>query len=92
MPCSTTGLSMNINWVFIAGAEGRLEYLGFHSHSEYDWIRAFKGRGIEGLSHSKLPKNLLYFLYRFPRSHVPREILLIGSNFTAARIIQSAKQ
>lgn len=56
------------------GAADGLEYLSFHSCRECGVIMASKNRGVDGLSHFQLPKNWLYCLYRFPGSHVLREI------------------
>lgn len=64
----------------ITGDGGRLEYLGFHSYSEYGSIRAFKEKGTDGLSHFQLLKNLLYLFCRLPGSHLPREILIMEPN------------
>lgn len=41
-------------------------------HSKCGLIKAFKNRGIDGLSHSQLPKNLSYILCVFPGSLMPR--------------------
>lgn len=46
--------------------------------SECGLTRAFKDRGIDGPSHSQLPKNLLYLVCRFLGSHGTREIFVIG--------------
>lgn len=61
-----------------AGAGRGLEKLHFHSCRECGPIRAFKDRGINCLSHSQLPKNLLYPLYKFPGIHVPEDKYSIG--------------
>ena len=71
---------------------GRAGGSGFHSHGECDRSRAFKSRSLEGLSYSQIPKNLSYFLYGYPESHMPREIPLIGLSLPVARITQSAKE
>ena len=41
----------------ILGAGDDLEYLGFHTCSEWDLTCTFKDRGINGLSHFQLPNN-----------------------------------
>lgn len=56
----------------ISGARGRLENVGFHYCSKFALIRAFKYRNTDYLSPSQLPKNMLYLLYRFAGSQVPR--------------------
>lgn len=65
----------------IPNAGDGLEYLGFHSYSNLAQSRASKG--VDGLCHSPIPKNLLYFLYRFPESHMPREVPFIGTSLPA---------
>lgn len=62
----------------ISGARGRLENVGFHYCSKFALIRAFKYRNTNYLSPSQLPKNMLYLLYRFAGSQVPRQLLLTG--------------
>lgn len=71
---------------------GQTEYLGFHCYIDCGLVRAFKVRAINGLSHSQPPKELLYFLYRFPWSHVPRETLLIEPSRPEAKVIQSIRE
>ena len=48
---------------------------------------AFKDRRIDVLSHSHLPKNLLYLLYRFPGSHMSKEIPSLGQDSLQDRTI-----
>ena len=67
----------------IPGTGGGLEYLGFHSCSQCGPIRAFKDRGVGGLSHSQLSKDSLSLLYRFPGFHTLRQISLIGPRLPA---------
>lgn len=61
------------------------EYPGFYVCSEWSLIVAFKDKGIDGLYHSQLPKNLMYLLYRFAGFHMSREISLIGPSLCASK-------
>ena len=67
----------------IPSARDGLEYLGFHSYSECGQVRGFEDTGVDCLCHSPTLKNILYLLYRFPESHMPREVPFIGPSLPA---------
>lgn len=57
---------------------GQTRVFGFCSYNKCSPTAAFKHGVTDGLSHSGLPKNLLYLLCRFPKSHMPKEIPSLG--------------
>ena len=73
-------------------SEGGRDHLSSHSCSEGGPIRAFEDRGIGCLSRSRLFMNLLYLFYRFPGSHMPRKVPVIGQASLQGRIIWSIRE